>query len=229
MKKMMMMLRRGSNTRDKLVKNLFHSSSLQVGTDPPYYNYTKVGGDWNEYARVVYDNMLESRPLPPREEFNKLLRRLLKYDLHPAVISLNRQMVLHGIPRDEFSLATLLFSYSQLYQYGFGLSVMVNHVKMGFQFDIDYHVRSLFERKRTMEVVHQSVPKGHSLRSYLAIIKLMGSCDEDFNDDYTSIDEFFKKSSRLHDDLQQQVISLINLVDYLCPFYCMSDIFSSSN
>ncbi|XP_050370685.1 uncharacterized protein LOC126788712 [Argentina anserina] len=130
-------------------------------------------------ARKVFDEMLQSRPLPPLVRFNLLLGRLVESGLYSEVISFNRQMVLHGIGRDQYTLSTLVSSYCHLKQLGFGLSVLGNLFKMGGQADgiaFDSLIHAFVHEKRVAEAAEVFIKllnHGHCKSSDVAFCTLL--------------------------------------------------------
>ncbi|XP_004295751.1 PREDICTED: putative pentatricopeptide repeat-containing protein At1g12700, mitochondrial-like [Fragaria vesca subsp. vesca] len=84
-------------------------------------------------ALKVFDEMIQSRPLPPVIPFNKILTQLVKLKQFPAVLSLKRQMGLVGIASDACTLNITINCYCHLNQMEYALSVLAHFFKLGLQ------------------------------------------------------------------------------------------------
>ncbi|XP_019056241.1 PREDICTED: pentatricopeptide repeat-containing protein At1g12300, mitochondrial-like [Tarenaya hassleriana] len=86
-----------------------------------------------EYAVDLFDQMVQSRPVPSIVDFTKLLSAIMKMKRYDVVISLCKKMELLGVSHDIYSLNVLINCFSHSPQVFLGLSVVGKILKLGYK------------------------------------------------------------------------------------------------
>ncbi|XP_019056240.1 PREDICTED: pentatricopeptide repeat-containing protein At1g62914, mitochondrial-like [Tarenaya hassleriana] len=86
-----------------------------------------------EYAVDLFDQMVQSRPVPSIVDFTKLLSAIMKMKRYDVVIFLCKKMELLGVSHNIYSLNVLINCFSHSPQVFLGLSVVGKILKLGYE------------------------------------------------------------------------------------------------
>ena len=133
-------------------------------------------------ALILFDKMLQRRPMPSIMCFNQLLGVIAIMNHYSTVISLSKQMGMLGIMPDVSTLSIMINCFIQLNQMGCGFSVFGKLLKLGFE-----------PNAKTMTTLIKGLCKmGNTSGAIQLLRKMEGVCKPDVVTFNTIIDSFCK-------------------------------------